>query len=224
MTGPAVRRFWGARPQYTEVILPLSIQELQAAIKNPAERMGMVVEPELVAAIISDVSQQPGALPLLQYALTEVFERRFGRYLTLKSYTTIGGITAALARRAEEVYDALPADRQDLARQLFLRLVSLDDESEATRRRLNWSALNTLSDDSRVIEDIRDAFVKYRLLTMDRDPKTRESTVEIAHEALLREWDRLVEWLDANREDVQMQRRLQAVAGEWQKAARTGYR
>jgi WD40 repeat protein len=204
----------------TEVILPLNAQELQAAIVNPAERVGLVIDPELVTTIIADVNQQPGALPLLQYALTEMFEQRAGRVLRLDAYRKIGGITAALARRAEEVYNELEPDRQELVRQLFLRLVSLDEESEITRRRLIWSALTSLTDDTEAIEEIRDKFVRYRLLTMDRDPKTREPTVEVAHEALLREWDRLMEWLDANREDVQMQRRLQVVAAEWEKAGK----
>jgi WD40 repeat protein/serine/threonine protein kinase len=208
----------------TEVILPLTTHELREAIENPAERVGLVIEPELVTTIIADVTQQPGALPLLQYALTEVFEHRTGRLLTQESYTEIGGINAALARRAEEVYTALDPDRQDLTRQLFLRLISLDEEAEVTRRRLSWSALTSLTGDTQAIEDIRDTFVKYRLLTMDRDPKTREPTVEVAHEALLREWGRLVAWLDENRDDVQMQRRLQTVAAEWEKEGRdSGY-
>ncbi len=208
----------------SEVILPLTGQELQAAIKNPAERVGLVIEPELLAAVVADVNQQPGALPLLQYALTEVFERRKGRMLTLDAYKEIGGITAALARRAEEVYSQLEPDRQELVRQLFLRLISLDEDADVTRRRLHWSGLISLTEDHEAIEDIRDTFVKYRLLTMDRDPRTREPTVEVAHEALLREWERLIEWLDANREDIQMQRRLQTVATEWEKAGKdSGY-
>jgi WD40 repeat protein/energy-coupling factor transporter ATP-binding protein EcfA2 len=208
----------------SEVILPLTGQELQAAIRNPAERVGLVVEPELLAAVVADVNQQPGALPLLQYALTEVFERRKGRMLTLAAYKDIGGITAALARRAEEVYSQLEPDRQELVRQLFLRLISLDEDTEATRRRLSWSALISLTEDHAAIEGIRDTFVKYRLLTMDRDPRTREPTVEVAHEALLREWGRLIEWLDANREDIQMQRRLQTVVAEWEHSGKdAGY-
>ncbi|MBI5960775.1 MAG: WD40 repeat domain-containing protein, partial [Chloroflexi bacterium] len=207
-----------------EVILPLTTQELQLAIRNPAERVGLFVEPELVTMIVSDVNQQPGALPMLQYALTEVFEHRDGRRLTLESYSKVGGLTASLGRRAEEVYLSLAPDRQELARQLFLRLIILDDETEAVRRRLNWSVLTSLTKDTAAIEEIRDTFVKYRLLTADRDPKTRETTIEVAHEALLREWERLVNWLNTSREDVQMQRRLQTVSAEWQKSGKNpGY-
>ena len=139
--------------------------------------------------------------------------------LTLDAYHEIGGITAALARRAEEVYNGLAPDRQDLARQMFLRLIGLDEEigSDAPPPELVGADL-THRGPRRRLNDIRDTFVKYRLLTTDRDPKTREPTIEVAHEALLREWERLNEWLDASREDIQMQRRLQAVAAEWQKA------
>jgi WD40 repeat protein len=208
----------------SEVILPLTTQELQLAIRNPAERVGLVVEPELVTTIISDVNQQPGALPMLQYALTEVFEHREGRRLTLESYAKVGGLAASLGRRAEEVYLSLAPDRQELARQVFLRLIILDEETEAVRRRLNWSILTSLTENTAAIEEIRDTFVKYRLLTADRDPKTRETTIEVAHEALLREWDRLNDWLNTSREDVQMQRRLQAVSAEWQMSGKNpGY-
>lgn len=208
----------------SEVILPLTTQELQLAIRNPAERVGLTVEPELVTTIISDVNQQPGALPMLQYALTEVFEHREGRRLTLESYAKVGGLVASLGRRAEEVYLSLALDRQELVRQVFLRLIILDEETEAVRRRLNWSALTSLTPDTAAIEEIRDTFVKYRLLTVDRDPRTRETTIEVAHEALLREWNRLVNWLNTSREDIQMQRRLQAVSAEWQMSGKNrGY-
>ncbi|RPI98474.1 MAG: serine/threonine protein kinase, partial [Chloroflexi bacterium] len=161
-------RFGTLIRECTEVILPLNTQELQAAIIGPAERTGLVIEPELVAAMIADVSQQPGALPLLQYALTEVFEHRSGQALRLAAYREIGGISGALARRADEVYNGLAPDRQDLARQMFLRMTGLNEEDEATRRRLSWSALTSLTEDRQAVNDIRDAFVKYRLLTADR--------------------------------------------------------
>lgn len=204
----------------SEVILSLTAQELKLAIEKPAERLGLVVEPELVTAMIADVSQQPGALPLLQYALTEVFEHREGHVLTLDVYRSVGGIAGALARRAEEIYSDLDSDSQELTRQMFLRLVSLEEDAEARRRRLNWPELTTLSDNQTRIGHIRDIFVRARLLTTDRDPKTREPTVEVAHEALLREWQRLVDWLNSSREDIRMQRRLHVVAAEWQEAGK----
>jgi transcriptional regulator with XRE-family HTH domain len=108
----------------TEVVGPLTPDELYRAITGPAERAGLRLEADLPVAIIEDVAEQPGALPLLQYALTELYERRNGRVLTLRAYRQSGGVPGALARRAEELYTGLaPAERSE-ARQLFLRLVT----------------------------------------------------------------------------------------------------
>jgi conflict system STAND superfamily ATPase len=133
----------------TEVVLPLSADELGQAIVGPAARVGIVPAPDLIAAIVKDVGDQPGTLPLLQYALTELFERRAGRTLTLAAYRASGGVQGALARRADELYNALDADGQKVARQLFLRLITLGEGVEDTRRRVLRSELTALTNDHR---------------------------------------------------------------------------
>ena len=199
----------------TEVVLPLSSQELQEAIVGPAERAGVRLEPGLVATIVGDVIDQPGALPLLQFALTELFELREGRVLTLETYERSGGVLEALARRAEELYGMMDAARQAAIRQVFLRLVNLDDGNN-TRRRVRWAELASIAGVSRAdLQTVLDAFGKFRLLTFDHDPQTREPTVEIAHEALIRQWARLDDWLAENREALLVQRRLAAAAADW---------
>ena len=228
------------------IVLPLTADELEQAIRTPAERVGAVLEKGLVGAISADVAEQPGALPLLQYALTELFERREGRMLTLEAYQSIGGVLGALGRRAEEVYFFLEQESKDIARQLFLRLVTLGEGAEDTRRRVLRTELEGLinhqeaGDKEQGIEDrgkgavfntqqstishAIDSFWAARLLTFDRDPVTREPTVEVAHEALLQEWRRLREWLDESRADIRMQRVLGNAAAEWQEAERdTGF-
>ena len=137
-----------AMRERTELVLPLVSQELQEAIVGPAERAGVRLEPGLVATIVGDVIDQPGALPLLQFALTELFDLREGRVLTLETYERSGGVLEALARRAEELYGMMDADRQAVARQLFLRMVSLDDGS-STRRRVRWAELASIAQVSR---------------------------------------------------------------------------
>lgn len=204
----------------TEIVLPLSSEELESAIAGPARRVGMVLEPGLVTAIVSDVAEQPGALPLLQYALTELFERRDGHTLTLKAYEEIGRTLGALARRADELYEGLGAEGQQMTRQLFLRLVNLGEGTEDTRRRVLQSELLTVGDDPQVIADVVEAFGRYRLLTFDHDPGTRSATVEVAHEALIRQWKRLREWLLESREDLRTQRRVALGAEEWMNAKR----
>src|SRR5262249_8415409 len=110
--------------QRTEVVLPMSGDELERAIVRPAARIGVKLEQDLLAAIIQDVTEQPGALPLLQYALTELFERRDGLVMTLRAYKESGGVPGALSRRAEGIYSRLSGVEQETTRQLFLRLVT----------------------------------------------------------------------------------------------------
>jgi WD40 repeat protein/serine/threonine protein kinase len=202
--------------QHTEVVLPLSPEELENAIAGPAERVGVVLEQGLVPQIISDISQQPGALPLLQYALTELFERRSGRVLTLEAYHSIGGALGALANRAGEVYANLDAEHQEQVRQLFLRLITLGEAGVSdTRRRILQSEALAMASDPVVMRKIIEDFDRSRLLTFDHDPVTREPTIEIAHEALIREWGVLRQWLEDSREDLLLYRRLEVAANEW---------
>jgi WD40 repeat protein/serine/threonine protein kinase len=197
----------------TEVVLPLSRTELERAIAEPAERANLRLEAGLLQEIVNDVGEQPGALPLLQYALTELYERRDGVWLTVEAYRQIGGVSGALARRADELYAGLDEAGQRAARQMFLRLVTLNEGAEDTRRRVGQEELLSLGEAD--MERVIDLFGKYRLLTFDRDPASRVPTVEIAHEALIRQWLRLREWLRTGREDMRMQRRLAAAAEEW---------
>jgi WD40 repeat protein len=159
---------------------------------------------------------------LLQYVLTEVFERREGRVLTLSAYQDSGGALGALARRATELYNAMDAKHQAVTRQLFLRLVTLGEGAEDTRRRIQWAELMSFGVDNETLREVMDGFGKYRLLSFDRDPQTREPTVEVAHEALIREWKQLREWLSDSREDVRLQRTLAAAAAEWVGRKRDG--
>ncbi len=202
----------------THIVLPLSESELERAIVAPAQRVGVQIEPNLTAAIIADVRAEPGALPLMQYALTEVFERRDGQIMTLEGYEDIGRAAGALARRAERVYMRLTDQQQAITQQLFLRLVTLGEGTEDVRRRANRVELLSAVDDPVQLENVLDIFGRHRLLSFDHEPATREPTVEVAHEALLREWTRLRGWLDDSREDVRQQRRLAGLANEWRHA------
>jgi WD40 repeat protein/serine/threonine protein kinase len=200
--------------QRTEVILPMSRDELQRSIASPVERVGVTMEQGLVPTILRDIAEQPGALPLLQYALTELFDRRNGRVLTVKAYQESGGVLGALARRADELYRHLTAPQQAAAKQLFLRMVSLGEGSEDTRRRVRQTELMTILDED-VLNPVINVYGQYRLLTFDRDPSTRESTLEVAHEALIQRWDLLQEWIDENRENLRVQRRLTNATIDW---------
>ena len=206
----------------TVAVRPLQPEELARAIAAPAESAGVPVEAALTAALVAHVSDQPASLPLLQYALTELFEMRTDGVLCFAAYERMGGVTAALARRADTLYEQLDVASQWATHQLFLRLVTLSDEGGvATRRRVARAELARLDD---VSEEAMDAAVRAfgdrRLLTFDRDPVTRGPTVEVAHEALLREWTLVRGWIDDAREDVVLHARLAAAVREWREAGR----
>lgn len=203
----------------TVVVLPMTEQELERAIIGPAERVGLILEEGLAAAMMAEVRDQPGALPLLQYALTEMFERREDHRLTLRAYRESGGVAGALARRADELFIQQDENGKRAIRQLFLRLVAIGEGADDARRRIPQSELWTLGDRA-TMRAIIDLYGKYRLLTFDHDPVDRSPTVEVAHEALLRRWERLREWINDSREDVILQRRIAQATREWLKQNR----
>jgi len=188
---------------------------LAQAISAPARSVGVELEPGLVGQIVFDVEDQPGGLPLLQYALTELFSRRQGDALTLTGYAETGGVLGALGRRAEEIFRELTEAGKDAARQLFLRLVTVDDTATDTRRRARQSDLRSLEVDKEALDQVLSQFGTFRLLSFDRDPVTRGPTVEVAHEALLGEWARLRDWIDEEREGLILTRRLSIASQEW---------
>jgi WD40 repeat protein/DNA-binding SARP family transcriptional activator/class 3 adenylate cyclase/tRNA A-37 threonylcarbamoyl transferase component Bud32 len=199
----------------TEAVPPLTPDELEEAIRGPAEQVGVRPERGLVAEMIADVAHQPGALPLLQYALTDLFERREDGRLTPSAYEAMGGVAGALSAAADRIYDAADRDGRRATKQAFLRLVTLGEGRQDTRRRVARSELDSLEVEQEAIDGVLDAFGRHRFLTFDREPSTREPTVEIAHEALLTAWTRLRIWIDDAREDLRQQRGLAQAATEW---------
>jgi WD40 repeat protein/DNA-binding SARP family transcriptional activator len=215
------RVFGDLLAERTEAVTPLSADELGRAIVGPAEGAGLSLEPALVADLVADTAQAPGSLPLLQYALSELFERRQGSTLTLESYRSIGGVPGAVARRADQIVARLDHAGKEAARQVFLRLVTISEEGSAdVRRRVLLAELTALDLSPSSAQRVLDLFGRHRLFSFDRDPVSRGPTVEVAHEALLREWSRLRGWIESAWEDVVMHRRLAAALGEWQTAGR----
>ncbi len=195
--------------------------DLAQAVKRPAEGMGMRFEPGLVSRIVAEVEEQPGALPLLQYALTELFGSRTSDLMTVPGYRATGGVLGALATRAEELYGQLDRVGREAARQVFLRLVTVQETAEDTRRRVQKRELRALGVDPQMLDQVLERFGEYRLLTFDRDPLTRGPTVEVAHEALLTEWGRLRDWITERREDLLLHRRLAEAVAEWEASSKS---
>jgi WD40 repeat protein/DNA-binding SARP family transcriptional activator len=183
---------------------PMRRDELRRAIELPAQQAGLQVEPDLTQALIADVEGQPGALPLLSTSLLELWQRRDGRVLALRGYEESGGVHGAVARLAERAYGSLDPNRQPLARAVLLRLAGEGEGDAAVRARVG---LDEFGDDARAVLD---ELIDSRLLTVS------EGEVEIAHEALLREWPRLRGWLEDDAEGRHLQRHLRAAAAEWE--------
>lgn len=190
-------------------------ESLALAISRPARGVGLDLEPGLVNEIVRDVADEPGGLPLMQHALSELFHLRRGRTLTMDDYHESGGVLGALTRRADEIYGGLSEARRAITQQIFLRLVRADESAEDTRRRVRLSELYALGLDRSAVDDVLQDFGQFRLLSFDRDPITRGPTVEVGHEALIREWALLRGWVDDRREDLVFERRLEAATSEW---------
>lgn len=199
----------------TELVPPMNSTDLREAIEKPAINNGLIFESGLVGIIIADVNEQVGALPLLQYTLSELYEQRHGIELRIAAYQTMGGIKGALAKRAEEIYSTLSPMAQDIARLVFTRLVRVGSNQNNTRRRVLLGELYSLERDSNLIQETLDKFGKYRLLTFDNDINSRLPTVEIAHEALISSWELLNSWITDNLDALRLQARLSAQARQW---------
>ena len=173
----------------------LTGSKLRDAIVRPADAVVLFFEKGLVGTIANDVEASPGALPLLQHALLELWVERRGPWLTTDAYDRTGGVIGALSRRARAVHDALPSVQQQVARQIYVRLTTLGDGVPDTRRRASRSELYPAGADRDDIDAVLLALSgeQARLIVIE------EESVELAHEALLRSWDTLRQWLEEDR-------------------------
>ena len=173
--------------------------DLRAAIIEPARLARLEVEPALVQILVQELSGNPGALPMLSHALQETWQRREGRTLTVASYQASGGIREAVARSAEAIYSSIPVEQQSMLRTLLLRLVAPGPDGDPVPSRMPRRLVVTGPEHEQLV----DLLVGSRLVTSD------DGVVQIAHEALAREWPRLRDWLE---EDVEGQRILHHLA------------
>ena len=211
----AYPRLAAALKHQQELVAPMSEEELRRAIERPAEHAGLLLEPGLVEAVLRDVLGEPGALPLLSHSLLETWKRRSGRMLTLIGYLQGGGVHGAIAKTAETVYrDALSPRHQALARNIFLRLTELGEGTEDTRRRVALSELTPRAEQREDVDEVLRTLADARLVMIG------EGSVEVAHEALIRHWPTLREWLDEDRAGRLVHRRLTEAAQEWEASGR----
>ena len=215
-------------------------EERRAAIEGPARRVGLEFEPGLVERLLDDVGDEPGNLPLLEFALTEMWEemreRREVRRLTNVAYEALGRVAGAIGRRAETVFNKLKEEQKAAAKRLFgqlVRVTDVDEEGRDTRQRVRLGDLDEAS------RSVVEPFVAGRLLVTARAPGSLAcacvanlddspslpapddpTTVEVAHEALIRTWERLRGWVKEDREFLLWRQRLGFQITEWERSDR----
>ncbi len=210
-----------------QLVFPMKLDELRATIEQPADLpdVQLTFEGDLVGDLLFEVQGQVGALPLLQFTLDQLFQQRSGRQLTLSAYRELGGVKGALARKAEETYTELPSEEhRKLARALFVRLIDPGvSEQDTTRRRAALSEFSLAeASQTRLLQEVADDFIRVRLLTTNEIAGT--TTIEVSHEALIREWPRLAGWLREARDDIRLQQTISEDAAEWEQHNKPGHR
>ncbi|MBD2168301.1 caspase family protein [Calothrix membranacea FACHB-236] len=201
---------------------PLLGGELEEAIASPANLQGYQLERGLLGTIQQDViGQEKGCLPLLQFALTELWEQRDQQayQLTVVKYKELGGVTGALNRHAENLYQGFTPQQQDWVKRIFLKLVRTGSQAKDTRQ---WQAKTKLlsiagdnPDEQQVINDVLEKLIQGRLLVLDCEP-TGEIWVDLAHEALMEAWERFAKWRKTGRELRRLIDRVEDAFREWQ--------
>ena len=199
-------------------VKPMTPQGIERAVVEPAVAAGVSVEPVLLAQLVADMGDEPGALPLLQFTLFELFERS-PEALTLSSYEAIGGLHGALTGGADDLLSELDEEGRELAEQLMMRMIR-KGRALNTARPVPVRDLLEMGVDGGALQTVLEAFGSRRLITFDRDA-SGGAVVEIAHEFLISEWPQMESWIDAHDDDLDKLRALDAAAAEWYDAGKS---
>jgi energy-coupling factor transporter ATP-binding protein EcfA2 len=227
------------------MVTPLSYEQIKSSIVCPAQKVGLVCEPNLVYTMLLDVIGAPGELPLLQYTLLELWQQRqtdpttSETRLTLDTYTELGGVRGTLQKRATEIFYSLMPEEQGVAKRIFLALTQLGEGTEDTRRRVLKSELVSAAFSIELVDRTLEKLVAAKLIITNQIgdclqlPGHADSVeemmiarsafgatgcqeaIDVAHEALIRNWSLLRNWLDESREMLRRQRRIEQAAQEW---------
>ncbi|MFD8361889.1 transporter substrate-binding domain-containing protein [Streptomyces hygroscopicus] len=200
---------------------PMTASELREAIEQPAQLTGLALQPGLVDIVLRDLGadraaqyHDPEALPLLSHALRATFQHREDRMLTVAGYVAAGGIRNAVETTAEATYGAFNSTEQQIARSLLLRLVYVGEGTQDTRHRASHIRLFQGPEDPDAAASVLENLVRAGLVAYEKD------TVEITHEALLRAWPRLREWIDSDRPGLRIYQQLAKATDAWNRQGR----
>ena len=242
--------------QHRVTVSPLKYEQIKATIVRPAQKVGLLCEPNLVYTMLMDIIGAPGELPLLQYTLLELWQHRRTSTeggvtrLTLDTYRELGGVRGTLQKQATEIFSGLTSAEQAVAKRIFLALTQLGEGTEDTRRRVVKSELVSPIFPSELIEQVLEKLVAAKLVITNqeiggeqtlREAEERvlrdthkgahsstsplqaqaQEVVDVTHEALIRNWSLLKDWINENREMLRRQRRIEATAQEWDGAGQS---
>jgi hypothetical protein len=225
--------FWGECARYSalkdrmlarqELVAPMMAAELRSAMEQQAAKVGLRFEADLSNSMLDEVAGEPGAMPLLQHALLELWKHRHGRWLRAEEYRAIGGVKQAIAETADRLYNEASTAEQDEIRDIFVRLTQIDDnvvrgeERRDTRRRLNLAEVLPAGGDPAQIRAFVKRLADNVLVVTSRNELTGQEELEVSHEALIRHWARLRKWLNDDLIGLRLRDRVSDAVREWKK-------
>ncbi|MCP6760896.1 MAG: CHAT domain-containing protein [Fischerella sp. CENA71] len=220
------RSFADVIPVADQMLGPMNPLELEQAITQPAKLFGVGIEPSLTELMLEEImpngkAMEPGYLPLVEFTLTQLWEKQRDAQLTHNAYKELGGIKEAIAHYADQVFEQLNEEQKERVRRIFVQLVrpghpregTPDTRRIANRRQLgeeNWDLIQHLA-------NVRLVTTNNHLVFDTNEKLIEEEIVEIVHEALIEKWSRLRIWLDLDREFRTWQEKLRSSIIEWKK-------
>ncbi|HZB45466.1 MAG TPA: WD40 repeat domain-containing protein, partial [Pyrinomonadaceae bacterium] len=194
---------------------PLNSAELRDAIERPAQRVGLKFEEGIIDELIKEVLGEPGGLPLLQFTLLQLWDERRQNLVTWEAYKNLGGCHEALKRTADKVFTSLQPLDQSRARRIFLSLVRPGGGMEVFNNRIPRKELYPEGEAREHTDRVLQKFIGAGLLRETEGETPNGAKIEVAHEALIRNWGTLVAWLDEERVNVLRRLRLADAARQW---------
>ncbi len=205
---------------HTFFVPQLTAEQVRAIIEEPAARVGLAFERGLVDRILDDLGGDVSALPLVEYALDELWRQRRGGYLLQDAYQRMGGLKGALARRADDTLRRMSDAEQVQARRILVRMVNVGEGGADTRRRAFIDRMRPVDPAAAAAFDAAlKALVKSRLVVEgDADPSDPNAGAwaEVAHEALIRAWERLRRWVAEDKEVLKQLSGIERSSEEWE--------
>jgi hypothetical protein len=216
---PYIMRLPELQPHFEANLLrvtPLNAAELREAVEAPADLIGLKFEEGVVDALLQDVLGEPAALPLLQFTLLKLWENRERNRVSWDVYRRLGGGRLALAYSADQLYDELIPEDQITFKRIILRMVRPTEGLEVTSNRVRREVLYQAGEARDRVDRVLEKLIQARLLRLTEGDMPGDAQVEVAHEALVRNWPRLVEWLEDEREYLRRRQRLTVAAEQWE--------